>query len=239
MRQDISKFKVLQNASVDAPQHLGHRQRLKKKFALNSHALWDYELLEMLLFNVFPRKDTKPIAKDILQKFGTIKSFLFASEPELKKVPGLGESSIIFTKLLREIYRRISLQPLKEEPIISSNIHVLEYYQNLLSLEKKEQFRVMFINNKNRLIAEEQLQQGTIDQTPIYPREVIQKALNYGASAIIIVHNHPSGDFTPSQDDISVTHHLAEIAKQINIKLLDHIIIGIKGSFSFVKNGLL
>ena len=239
------KLHVLQNEISEEKNRsenkmfLGHRHRLKEKFLMSPHGFLDYELLEMLLFNLFPRKDTKPLAKNLLQKFGTLKAVIFASENELKKVDGVGQSSVIFFKLLKEIFARISLQPLKEGFIISSNVHVVEYYKNLLDLDKKEQFRAMFINNKNRLIAEEQLQHGTIDQTPIYPREVIQKALEHGASAIIIVHNHPSGDPHPSKEDISATKNLNNVAEQINLKLLDHIIIASNGSFSFAEHKLI
>ncbi len=231
-------FKLNGNSS-DANLYLGHRQRLKKKFLLSPKSFLDYEILEMLLFNIFSRKDTKAIAKNLIQKFGTLKAVIFASEQEIKKTQGLGESAVIFFKLLRETFSRLSLQPLKEETIISSNLHVIEYYRNLLSLEKKEQFRVMFINNKNKLIAEEQLQQGTVDQTPIYPREVIQKALEHGASAIILVHNHPSGSPYPSKEDIDVTRNLNIVVQRINLKLLDHIIIAENSSYSFAEHNLL
>ncbi len=228
----------LQNEQQEAKYH-GHRQRLKQKFSLSSKGILDYEILELLLFYIFPRKDTKPIAKKLLQKFGSLKSVLFANNNAIKNIEGCGESSVFFINLLKEIFCRISLESVKSEQIISSNLHVIEYYQNILSQEKKEQFRVMFINNKNKLIAEEELQHGTIDQTAIYPREVIQKTLEYGASAIILVHNHPSGDFQPSQDDIIITNKLKEIANQLDIKLLDHIIIGKKGCFSFANHKLI
>ena len=219
--------------------HEGHRERLRKKFTENPHSLFDYEILEMLLFYLFPRKDTKPLAKSLLQKFGNLKSVVQASENELKRVPGIGNSSAVMFKLMRELFTRITFQPLKDEIVIASNIHVLEYYQQLLATEKKEQLRAMFINNKNKLIAEEQIQNGTINQTAIYPREIIQRALDYGASALIIVHNHPSGNINPSPEDISVTKMLNELTKQLGIQLLDHLIIGEKGVFSFAQKKLI
>ena len=236
MMNKIFKF---DGSSSDVNFCLGHRRRLKKKFLLSPKSFLDYEILEMLLFSIFSRKDTKIIAKDLIKKFGTLKAVIFASEQEIKKIPGLGESTAVFFKLLRETFMRLSLQPLKEETIIASNLHVIEYYRNLLSLEKREQFRVMFINNKNKLIAEEQLQQGTIDQTPIYPREVIQRALDHGASAIILVHNHPSGSPYPSKEDIDVTKNLNSVIQQINLRLLDHIIIAENSSYSFAEHHLL
>lgn len=229
----------LSGGSSDVNLYLGHRQRLKKKFLVSPKSFLDYEILEMLLFGIFSRKDTKVIAKNLIQKFGTLKAVIFAPEQEIKKIQGLGESTAVFFKLLRETFIRLSLQPLKEKPIIASNIHVIEYYRNLLSLEKKEQFRVMFINNKNKLIAEEQLQHGTVDQTPIYPREVIQRALDLGASAIILVHNHPSGSPYPSKEDVNATKNLNNVVQRINLKLLDHIIIAENSSYSFAEHDLL
>ena len=217
----------------------GHRKRLKQKFHSNPKGLMDYELLEMLLFNVFPRKDTKPVAKDLLQRFGSVKAVLSASEFELKQVPLVGQSAVILFELVREIFRRISLQPLKNEIIVSSSLHVIQYYKNLLDTEKKEQLRVMFINNKNRLIAEEQLQHGTTNRTQIYPAEIVEKILAYGASAIIMVHNHPSGEPKPSRDDIEITKHLKTLLNSLDIRLLDHIIIGSRGVYSFAEEHLL
>ena len=232
------KFKLSGSAS-DIDLYLGHRQRLKKKFLVSPKSFLDYEILEMLLFGIFSRKDTKVIAKNLIQKFGTLKAVIFAPEQEIKKIQGLGESTAVFFKLLRETFIRLSLQPLKEETIIASNLHVIEYYRNMLSLEKKEQFRVMFINNKNKLIAEEQLQHGTVDQTPIYPREVIQRALDHGASALILVHNHPSGSPYPSKEDVNATKNLKNVIQRINLKLLDHIIIAENSSYSFAEHNLL
>ena len=144
----MNKVFRFNNSGSNINFYLGHRQRLKKKFLLSPKSFLDYEILEMLLFGIFSRKDTKVVAKNLIQKFGTLKAVIFAPEQEIKKIQGLGESTAVFFKLLRETFVRLSLQPLKEETIIASNLHVIEYYRNLLSLEKKEQFRVMFINNK-------------------------------------------------------------------------------------------
>lgn len=225
--------------TVSVQHYQGHRQRLRQRFRSNPKGVMDYELLEMLLFSVFPRKDTKPIAKSLLRRFGSIKAVLFASELELKQIEGIGQSVAILFELFREIFHRVSLQPLWDETIIASSIHVIQYYKNLLDNEKKEQLRAMFINNKNRLIAEEQLQQGTVNRTQIYPAEIVEKTLAYGASAIIIVHNHPSGEPKPSQEDIEVTNHLKNLLIALEIRLLDHIIIGRKGVFSFAEEGFL
>ena len=217
----------------------GHRQRLKEKFLVNQKSFADYEILEMLLFSIFPRKNTKILAKNLLAKFGTLKATIFASGKEIKKIEGLGNSTVVFFALLKETFSRFALQPLKELPIMSSDVHVIEYYRNLLSLEKKEQMRAMFVNNRNKLIAEEQLQYGTVDQVHLYSREVVQKALDYGSSAIIIVHNHPSGNPCPSKEDLNITKNLNNSLKSIGIKLLDHIIIAENSSYSFASHNLL
>ncbi len=214
----------------------GHRQRLRKKFLISPKAVFDYEILEMLLFSVFPRKDTKVLAKNLLSKFGSLKNAIFASEKEVKKVKGLGDSTVVFFALLKETFVRLSLQPLNERPIVSSDAHVIEYYRNVLSLEKKEQMRAMFISNSNKLIAEEQLQHGTVDQVNIYLREVVQKALDHGSSAVIVVHNHPSGNPTPSREDMIITENLKHSLEAVGIKLLDHIIIAENSTYSFAAS---
>jgi len=217
----------------------GHRQRLRQRFLTASRSIPDYELMELLLFYIFPRKDTKPQAKALMNQCGSLRSIIFANDNVIKKVNGCGSSVSFLMKLLKEIICRISLETVKKERIISSNIHVIEYYQKLLSLEQKEQFRAMFLNTRGKLISEEQLQHGTIDQTPIYPREVMQLALEYGASAIILVHNHPSGIAKPSRQDISITKQLVDIAEKLEIQVLDHIIISRNESFSFAEHKLL
>lgn len=227
------KSNFLFNDVSDKNLYRGHRQRLKKKFIISPKSIFDYEILEMLLFSIFPRKDTKILSKNLLEKFGTLKNTIFAPEKEVKKVKGLGDSTVILFALLKETFIRLSLQPLKERPVVSSDTHVIEYYKNMLSLEKKEQFRVMFINSSNKLIAEEQLQHGTVDQVNIYLREVVQRALDHGSSAVIVVHNHPSGNPKPSKEDIIMTENLKHSLSVVNIKLLDHIIIAENSTYSF------
>ena len=189
----------------------------------------------MLLFSVFPRKDTRILAKKLLLKFKTIKEVIFAPEREIKRIKGLGDSTVIFFSLLKETFIRLALQPLKEKTIISSDAHVIDYYRRMLSLEKKEQMRAMFINSNNRLIAEEQLQHGTVDRLQIHIREVVQRALDHESSAIIIVHNHPSGDPNPSNEDIFITNNIRQFLKIVDIKLLDHIIIAENSTYSFAS----
>ncbi|MDR1333792.1 MAG: DNA repair protein RadC [Holosporaceae bacterium] len=218
--------------SDEKPHYLGHRQRLRKKFAQHPTRLSDYELLELLLFYVFARKDTKPLAKRILEQFKTLREAIFANVFDLKKVKDMGESSTYLFLLMREIFSRVLLEKIQEPISIISTSQVLDYYKSLLEQQKKEQFRIMFLNNKNKLIAEELMYEGTVNSTAIYPREIVQKALNYGASAIIMVHNHPGGDPKPSRQDIIMTRAVKEIVQKLDIVLLDHIIIGTNSTTS-------
>jgi DNA repair protein RadC len=213
---------------------LGHRQRLKKKFAASSRAVLDYELIEMLLFYVFARMDTKKLAKVLFDRFKSLRGIVFADGSEIEKIKGLGKSTSCLLTIIKEIFSRTLLEQVAEAPIIASGAQVLNYYKNILGNSKKEQLRMMFINNKNKLISENVIQTGTVNHTSIYPREIVQKALEYGASAIIMVHNHPSGAPQPSRQDVIVTRTLRDIVQKLDITLLDHIIIG-KNSVSSLK----
>lgn len=213
--------------------YIGHRKRLRQKFELCNEAIQDYELLELLLFYIFPRKDTKRLAKALLRKFRTLHKLIFSEKSAILEVDGIGESTYVFIQVLRELYARLSLEKVQRRPLINSIDRVVEYYNLVLSSDIREQLRVMFLDNKSQLIAEEQIQSGTVNRTAFFPREIIKKALDYGASAIIITHNHPSGDPTPSQQDIDMTKNLQKICKSMDIVLLDHIIIGANKVTSF------
>lgn len=215
------------------PTYVGHRNRLRQKFELCNGSLQDYELLELLLFYVLPRKDTKGTAKALLRKFNTLHKLIFSEKSAILDVDGIGESTYIFLQILRELYARLSLEKVQRRPLINSIDRVVKYYNLVLSNDIREQLRIMFLDNKSQLIAEEQIQSGTVNRTAFFPREIIKKALNYGASAIIVTHNHPSGDPTPSQQDIDMTKNLQKICKSIDIVLLDHIIIGANKVTSF------
>ncbi|MDR2780972.1 MAG: DNA repair protein RadC [Holosporaceae bacterium] len=223
----------------EKPHYLGHRHRLRKKFAINRTCLSDYELLELLLFFVFSRKDTKPLAKKLLEKFKSIRELILADQSDLKNIEGVGESSVHLLLLIHEIFNRMLFEKIQESTSIASTSQVFDYYRNLLEQQKKEQFRVMFLNNKNKLIAEELMHEGTVNNTAIYPREIVQKALNYGASAIIMVHNHPGGDPQPSRQDIIMTKAVKEIVQKLDIALLDHLIIGKNNVASFRDIGII
>lgn len=223
----------------EKPHYLGHRSRLRKRFLQNGALLLDYELLEILLFSVFPRRDTKEIAKSLLQKFGSIREIIFACPKDLQNIKGIGNSAVTLVCVIREIFKRIHFEKIVESTIIASSDHVINYYKNIFWNIKQEQLRIMFINNKNKLITEELLQVGTVTQTAIYPREIIQKALDYGASAIIMVHNHPSGDPQPSRQDIIMTKAIRDVADKLDIVLLDHLIIGKNSNKSLKELGVI
>jgi DNA repair protein RadC len=230
---------VMAQNSKEKPHYLGHRERMRKKFVLNKDAVLDYELLEILLFSVFSRRDTKEIAKKILQNFGSIRETIFASYSELKKINGIGNSTAVLICAVREIFNRMSLEKVSESKIITSSEHVIEYYKNIFWNEKQEQLRIMFLNNKNRLLSDKVLQIGTVNQTAIYPREIIHKALEYGASAMIMVHNHPSGDPHPSRQDVIITKMIKDVAQKLDIDLLDHLIIGKDKNTSLKELGII
>jgi DNA repair protein RadC len=218
---------------------VGHRARLKSKLIASSASLLDYELVEMLLFYIHLRKDTKSLAKDLLKNFKSIRNLILADPYEVQKTLGVGKSTLILIKLLRELFERMQLEIVASSVVISSSKHVIDYYKNVLGHLKKEQLRIMFLNNKNKLLADEIMQTGTVNTTAIYPREIIHKALEYGASAIIMVHNHPSGDPQPSRQDVIVTKMVKDVADRLDIILLDHLIIGKDTSLSMKEMQLI
>jgi DNA repair protein RadC len=225
-----------------ADNRLGHRDRARKKFFAGASIVADYELLELLLFHSIHRKDTRNVAKNLLTRFGSLKNVIFVDGVELKKIPEIGDSSAALFALIRELFNRIHLEQLTDSTnssSISSSSQVIEYYKNLLEYEKKEQFRIMFLNNKNKLLAEELLQHGTINHTAIYLREIVQRALELGASALIIVHNHPSGDPQPSRQDVVITKMIRDVAAKLDMLLLDHLVIGKNDCRSMREMGLI
>ncbi|MFQ6017903.1 MAG: DNA repair protein RadC [Kiloniellaceae bacterium] len=218
----------------------GHRERLRRRVLdKGADSLADYEILEFLLFGAKQRGDTKPLAKALIGRFGNLAGVLSASPRELAAVPGMGDSSIAVLKIVPDAARRLALEELAERPVIASWDKLLAYCRIAMGREKVEQFRLLFLDKKNRLIADELQQHGTVDHTPIYPREVVKRALELGASALILVHNHPSGDPTPSKADIEMTREVQEAAAKLGIAVHDHIIIGRSGQSSFKTLGLL
>ncbi len=224
----------------ETPHYHGHRERLRRRVLDKGVVtLSDLEVLEYLLFGARPRGDTKPLAKALIKRFGSLAGVLGASRQELAGVEGLGEASIAALKIVPEAARRLALEEASERPVIASWDKLLAYCRIAMAHEKVEQFRLLFLDKKNRLIADELQQTGTVDHTPVYPREVIKRALELGASALILVHNHPSGDATPSKADIEMTREVQEAATKLGISVHDHIVISKSGHNSFKSLGLL
>ena len=215
------------------PHYAGHRDRLRARFAENGvNALADYELLELILFRSIPRRDTKPIAKALLARFGTVAEVLSAPVARLTEVDGIGRSVALDLKIVQATGQQLTKDSIREKTILSSWSELLAYYHTTMAYETKEQFRILFLDKKNQLIADEVQQVGTVDHTPVYPREVVKRALELSATAVILLHNHPSGDPTPSQADILMTQKIIEVAKPLGIAVHDHIIIGKEGHTS-------
>lgn len=220
----------------------GHRQRLRERFLKGGeNALADYEILEMLLFSVNARKDMKELAKRLLAKFDTVTNVLNAEDVDLLKVRGMNRSALATLKLAQAIgqrqYREIILN--KRVTEMSTWRHVLEYCEVTMAHLKREQLRLLFLDKQHKLIDEEVQIIGTVDHTPVYVREIVNRAVNVGATGLVLVHNHPSGDPTPSESDIEATRKLKEVAESMGVVLYDHIIIG-KGKHTSLKHqGLL
>jgi DNA repair protein RadC len=222
-----------QSEPAEAPHYHGHRERLRQRFrSAGPDALSDYELLEMVLFRALPRGDVKPLAKSLIKKFGSFAEVVHAPETRLREVDGLGDATITEIKLIAAAASRVAKGQLKQRTALPSWADVVEYCRTSMAFADKEQFRVLFLDKRNQLIADEVQQVGTVDHTPVYPREVIKRALELSATAIILVHNHPSGDPTPSQADIQMTKAIIDIAAPLGISVHDHIIVGKNGHAS-------
>jgi len=218
----------------------GHRQRLRDRFTIGgSDALPDYELLELVLFRAIPRRDTKNIAKALIARFGSFSEVIHAPETLLREVHQVGDAVIFEIKLVRAAALRMMRTEIIEKPILSSWAKVIDYCQAAMAYETREQFRILFLDKKNKLIADEVQSRGTVDHTPVYIREVVKRALELSATALVLVHNHPSGDTKPSRADIDMTKMIQSAAKPLGITLHDHVIIGRGEHFSFKGTQLL
>lgn len=214
--------------------HHGHRDRLRTRFREGGDAaLADYEMLELLLFRLIPRRDTKPIAKALIKRFGTLGGVMGAPIGLLQEVSGVGEAVALDLKLIASVAQRMLKSDIKGKQVLGSWSAVIDYCHSAMAYESREQFRILFLDKRNTLIADEVQGRGTIDHTPVYPREVVRRALELSATAIILVHNHPSGDPTPSRADIDMTKMIIDTAKPLGITIHDHIIIGKDGHASF------
>jgi DNA repair protein RadC len=222
------------------PHHLGHRDRLRERAKAGGlAALPDYELLELYLFRSIPMKDTKPTAKALLARFGDLAAVLAASTADLRTVAGIGENVALDLKLLHEATLRIGRADAGKRTVISSWTALLAYIRVALAHEPREQFRVLFLDKKNQLIADETMNQGTVDHAPVYPREVMRRALELSSSSVILVHNHPSGDPTPSGADVEMTRQVIEAGKALRITVHDHLVVGRDGVASLKALGLM
>lgn len=216
------------------PDHFGHRERLRDRFKQGgADALPDYELLELVLFRSIPRADTKPLAKALIARFGSFAEVIGAEAERLMEVKGVGEAVAQDLKLIQAASLRLARGEVLNRPLLSSWKAIVEYCRAAMAFETREQFRILFVDKKNQLIKDEVQQQGTVDHTPVYTREVIKRALELSATAIILVHNHPSGDPTPSLADIEMTKKIIQAGDKLGVLVHDHIIIGKKDHVSF------
>ncbi len=221
-------------------EHAGHRRRLRERFmTAGAEALADYELLEMALFRALPRRDTKPCAKALIGRFGSLAGVLAADPAELKKLDGIGDIAVADLKLIRAFAERLGREQILGRQVLSSWSAVLDYCRTAMAHESREQFRILFLDKKNVLIADEVQQRGTVDHTPVYPREIVRRALELSATAVILVHNHPSGDPTPSDADVRMTRTIVDAARPLGIAVHDHVVIGRSGHASFRTMGLI
>jgi len=228
--------------SVEAqtPHYLEHLRRLCEKFLkAGEAALADYELLELSLFAAIPRRDVKPLAKELINKFGNFADVIAAPPERLKEVSGVGDGVVAALKTIEAAARRLAQGKVLKRPALSSWDALLDYCAIAMARGQTEEFRVLFLDRKNILLADEVHQRGTVDHPPVYPREVVKRALELGASALILVHNHPSGDPTPSKADIAMTREIQMAAKALKLELHDHLVIGNGSHVSFKAEGLL
>ncbi|HVY16507.1 MAG TPA: DNA repair protein RadC [Rhodopila sp.] len=218
----------------------GHRGRLRQRLlTAGPDALADHEMLEMVLFIALPRRDTKPIARALLSRFGSFSAAVGAPVPELLRIEGLGEAGAAAIKLVQAAAQRLLKHKAGERPVLSSWDRIFDYLQAVMMHERVEQFRVLFLDNRHRLIADEVQGRGTIDRAPAYPREVVKRCLELNAASIVLAHNHPSGQTTPSRDDITTTREIAAAAAALGINLLDHIVVGQGKCLSFRQERLM
>jgi len=225
---------------ANPPHYHGHRERLRQRLLeAGPEALADYELIELVLALAIPRRDTKPAAKALLEVFGDLPGVIAASPERLKQVKGIGDAAVAALKLVQGAAVRLAQRQVLNKPVLRSWDALIDYCHSDMARRDTEAFRVLFLDRKNVLIADEVQEAGTVDHTPVYIREVVKRALSLGASALILVHNHPSGDPSPSRDDIEMTRRVAEAAKPLGVLVHDHVVIGRQGHYSFRANGLI
>ena len=227
-------------SEADKPHHLGHRERLRERAAQGGlGGLPDYELLELYLQRSVPRQDVKERAKGLIRRFGSLQGVLAATLAELQQVRGIGEAVALDLKLVHELAKRAGREAVERRPVISSWSALLDYVRTAIGHEPRERVHVLYLDTKNQLILDEETSRGTINHAPLYPREVVRRALELSASSMILVHNHPSGDTSPSASDIAVTKEVVAAAKPLGIGVHDHVIVGRHGVESLKSRGLM
>ncbi|MEO1705329.1 MAG: DNA repair protein RadC [Pseudomonadota bacterium] len=238
---NLFAFDEVRPATGKQPSYIrDHRARLRERFrAGGADALPDYELLELVLFRAIPRRDVKPLARALLDTFGDFNRVISADSTRLSAVSGVGEAVITELKIVEAAAHRLARARVIQRPIISSWDQLIDYCHTAMAHRETEQFRILFLDRKNILVADEAQAEGTVDHVPVYPREVVKRALSLNASALILVHNHPSGDPTPSEADIAMTHKIEQAAETLGITLHDHIIVGQSKELSFRAEGFL
>ncbi|MGB1117652.1 MAG: RadC family protein [Parvibaculales bacterium] len=236
----MGQEKQTQPRKIQDTTRIGHRKRLRERLCRGGHtALHDYELLELILFRALPRRDVKPLARDLLDRFGDLSGVLSAAEARLLEVTGIGQEVITEFRLIEAVALNFGQSPIMHKPALANWNQMISYCRIKIAEKNREEFHVLFLDKKNQIIADEMMGSGTVDHAPVYPREVIKRALELSASALILVHNHPSGDPTPSKADIDMTNKLYALAGQFNIGVHDHLIIGRVDEVSFKNLGLL
>ncbi|MBI1244257.1 MAG: DNA repair protein RadC [Alphaproteobacteria bacterium] len=227
-------------AETSEPHYLGHRQRLRERFRrAGGSGFEDYELLELLLFSAIPRRDVKPLAKALIERFGGYAAVLSASRTDLERIDGLGEVAVDAILAVREASIRLVREEAFSQPVLSGWQQLIDYCRADMARAKIEHFRLIFLDRRNRVISDELQQAGTVDHAPVYPREVARRCLELSATAVILVHNHPSGDPAPSRADIDITREISKALAAIGVMVHDHIVIGRRGHASFKSMGLL
>ncbi|WP_320007429.1 DNA repair protein RadC [Maridesulfovibrio sp.] len=223
----------------DRPHFHGHRQRLKEQLAKDATSLRDYEILELFLGQAIPRKDTKPLAKELIHEFGSLGGVFKASQEQLKKFKGIGPGVLTYFTLMREFWTRIAEEPMTSQDVLASPEAVCKAAMARIGNLPKEEFWIALVNNRNKVICWDRLSEGTVDKTAIYPREVVACALRHNASGIILTHNHPGGDPSPSPEDMERTMEIAALCQDMEIRLLDHVIVTADSFHSFKETGYL
>lgn len=221
------------------PDYLGHFERLRERFVMSPEGFHDYELLELLLTHLSRGRNVKPAAKALIKRFGSIAGVLDASKDQLEDVPGIKDKSAILILLVKKLFEAYAADQIKRRDVLSSPEAVIDFARIKLAGLPHEAFMVIYLNVKNHVISHDVINEGTVDHAVVYPRRVVESALAHHAVSLILVHNHPSGDTSPSSEDKALTRSISDAARTVDIRVVDHVIVGKSGHFSFHQNRLL